>query len=180
MLAYLIVLAAVASRLLPHSLMNFTAVGGSLLYFGARRKGWQMVLPVLALAATDFYLTVFAYGYSFHIADYLVTWSWYAGVALLGAAMLSQRASFLRVVGAVLGSATSFFLVSNFAVWVGSQMYAHTAAGLATCYAAAIPFYGNDLVSTGLVAGCAFGLPSLARKLAASMQHGADNDIAAA
>ncbi len=180
MFAYLLVLVAVASRVLPHPLMNFTAVGGSLLFFGARRKGWQRVLPVLALAATDFYLTVFAYGYAFHVADYLVTWAWYAGVALLGAAMLSKRASFLRVVGAVLGSATSFFLVSNFAVWVGSQMYAHTAAGLATCYAAAIPFYGNDLVSTGLVAGCAFGLPALARKLTASLQHSADNDIAAA
>lgn len=160
--------------------MNFTAVGGSLLFFGARRKGWQMVVPVLALAATDYYLTKFAYGFPFHISDYLVTWAWYAAICLLGAAMLSKRASFLRVVGAVFASATSFFLISNFAVWAGSQLYAHTFAGLGVCYAAALPFYGNDLASTGLVAGCAFGLPALARKLVSAMHDRADNDIAAA
>jgi hypothetical protein len=36
--------------------------------------------------------------------------------------------------------------------------------GLATCYVAALPFYRNDLVSTSLVAGLAFGLPVLVRR----------------
>ena len=180
MLAYLILVLAVASRVLPHPWMNFTAVGGGLLFFGARRTGWQMIVPVLALAATDYYLTVFAYSYPFHVAAYLVTWAWYGGICLLGAAMLSKRAGFLRVASATFASATSFFLISNFAVWVGSQMYPHTAAGLGACYVVALPFYGNDLVSTGLVAGCAFGLPALARKLVSGMHDQADKDVAAA
>ncbi len=165
MIAYLVLLLAVVSRVVPHS-WNVTAVGGSLLYFGARRSRWQAVIAMLVLAATDFYLTHFMYSYPFHVRGYLVTWAWYAGVCLLGHAMLSRKASALRVVAAVLTSATSFFVISNFVVWMGSTLYAHSVAGLAACYAVALPFYGNDLVSTGLVAGALFGLPVLARKLA--------------
>jgi len=168
MIAYLVLLLAVVSRLAPlqtHA-WNFTAVGGSLLYFGARRSRWQAVIAMVVLAATDFYLTHFVYSYPFHVSGYLITWAWYAGVCLLGHALLSRNASFLRTSAAVLTSATSFFVISNFVVWMGSTLYAHSVAGLAACYAVALPFYGNDLVSTGLVAGALFGLPVLARKLA--------------
>jgi hypothetical protein len=44
-------------------------------------------------------------------------------------------------------------------------MYPHTLGGLATCYMAAVPFYGNDLLSTALVAGLAFGVPVLVRRM---------------
>ena len=177
MIAYLVLLLAIASRIIPHS-WNVTAVGGSLLYFGARRSRWQAVIAMVVLAATDFYLTHFVYSYPFHVSGYLITWAWYAGVCLLGHALLSRNASFLRTSAAVLTSATSFFLISNFAVWMGSALYPHSAAGLTACYTVALPFYGNDLVSTGLVAGALFGLPVLARKLAGFASHG--NDSAAA
>ena len=45
-------------------------------------------------------------------------------------------------------------------------MYPKTLSGLAACYAAALPFYGNDLLSTGLFAAAFFGLPVLAKRLA--------------
>jgi hypothetical protein len=44
-------------------------------------------------------------------------------------------------------------------------MYPRTLAGLVTCYAAAIPFYRNDVISTAIVAGLAFGVPVLVRKM---------------
>jgi hypothetical protein len=170
MIAYLVLLAALLSRLLPPllhvSAMNFTAVGGSLLYFGARRPRWQSAVAVLALMITDYLLTVYAYRYPFHGSGYLLTWAWYAGVCLLGHQLL-QRATALRVTAGVLSSATSFFLLSNFMVWTG-HMYPHSLSGLATCYARALPFYRNDLVSTALVAGVLFGIPVLASKLAPS------------
>jgi len=181
MIAYLILLLAIVSRVVPHT-VNLTAVGGSLLFFGARRSRWQAVIAMVALAATDFYLTRFAYGYPFHMRDYLVTWAWYAGVCLLGNGLLSRKASALRVGAAVFTSATSFFVISNFVVWIGGSMgsglYPHTAAGLAACYATAIPFYGNDLVSTGIVAGALFGLPALGRKLADAMHRHGNNSAA--
>ena len=163
MISYLVLLVALLSRLLPPvlhlSAWNFTAVGGSLLFFGARRPRLQGAIAVAALILTDYMLTVHAYHDAFHAKDYLVTWAWYAGVCLLGHQIL-QRVNVARVVVAVLVSATSFFLLSNFVVWLGA-MYAHTMAGLAACYLAALPFYRNDLISTAVVAGVLFGLPSL-------------------
>ena len=40
------------------------------------------------------------------------------------------------------------------------------------CYAAAVPFYRNDLVSTGLVAGVLFGLPVLVARMADAGHRG--------
>ena len=167
MLAYCVLLIALLSRLLPPLLhltpMNFTAVGGSLLFFGARRPRWQSGVAVAALMVTDYLLTVYAYHYAFHVSGYLVTWAWYAGVCLLGSSLL-RRVTVLRVAAGAITSATSFFMLSNFAVWTG-HMYAHTLSGLGACYVAALPFYRNDLVSTGIVAGVLFGLPALAARL---------------
>jgi hypothetical protein len=44
-------------------------------------------------------------------------------------------------------------------------MYAHTAAGLASCYEAGLPFYGNDLLSTGVFAAVFFGLPVMVKSM---------------
>ena len=68
MFSYFFVLAAVFTRILPHPWLSFTAVGASLLVFGARRSPKLFILPVLALAAADYYLTVFAYNYSVSLA----------------------------------------------------------------------------------------------------------------
>jgi hypothetical protein len=163
--AYLLLLVAVLSRLLPHAgLWNFTAVGGTLLYFGARRSWREMLLPLSVLMATDYYLTVFAYNYSFHWQGYVTTWAWYLMAMVLGQILLHARTTTLRVVAGALLGPTSFFLVSNYAVWVGGVMYPHSMAGLATCYAAGLPFYRNDLASTAIVAGLAFGVPVLVRQ----------------
>jgi uncharacterized protein DUF6580 len=168
MIAYIILILAALSRLVPHALhgtgMNFTAVGAGLLFFGSRRPRWQSVAAVAILAVTDFYLTRFVYGYPFQVKEYLVTWAWYGAVCLLASGLL-RKVTVLRVVAGVIASATSFFLLSNFVVWVGSGTYPHSASGLAACYVAGLPFYANDLISTGLLSGVLFGLPVLAAKL---------------
>jgi hypothetical protein len=165
MSAYLLLLVAVLSRVVPHpSWLNFTAVGGSLLFFGARRSLRQAILPVAALAATDFYLTAYFYNYPFHVTEYLLTWSWYAAVVILGRILLSQHASALRVGTAVVIAPTSFFLVTNFAAWVTMPtLYPRSVAGLGMSYVTGLPFYRNDLISTAVVAALVFGLPALAR-----------------
>lgn len=182
MAAYLVLLFAVFSRFLPHlfntTAIGFTAVGGGLLYFGARRSRWQVVIAVLALMGADFYLTVYAYGYAWHTSAYLVTWIWYAAICLFGHQVLSGKPSALRVTIGVLTSATSFFLLSNFVVWAGSVMYPQTVGGLGACYVAGIPFYANDLISTAITAGALFGLPALAANIAQTMREAQHNHIA--
>jgi hypothetical protein len=177
MLAILVLVLAALSRLLPHLFhnlaFNFTAVGAGLLFFGSRRPRWQTVLAVAVMALMDIYLTTQVYGYPFHLRGYVLTWAWYAAVCLTGSVLLRKVTS-LRVLTGVLASATSFFLLSNFAMWANSAsfgveaMYPHTLGGLIACYVAALPFYGNDLLSTGLCATAFFGLPVLAKRLAES------------
>ncbi|MGC9199587.1 MAG: DUF6580 family putative transport protein [Acidobacteriaceae bacterium] len=178
MVATLILVLAALSRLLPHFFhslaFNFTAVGAGLLFFGSRTARWQAVLAVAVMGLMDVILTTRIYGYPFHVSSYLVTWAWYAAVCLLGSVLL-RKTTVLRVGCGVLASATSFFVLSNFMVWAGSGdlvMYPHTLGGLVACYAAALPFYGNDLLSTGLFATAFFGLPVLAARNA-EMMHGA-------
>jgi len=173
MIAYLLLLVAVLSRVvvMPHvAWLNFTAVGGTLLYFGARRPWREMLAPLAVLMATDYCLTVYAYHYPFQWQGYVPTWLWYVAAIALGQILLHAKASFPRVAAATLLGPTSFFLISNYAVWVESSrtlhgMYPHTLSGLMTCYAAGLPFYRNDVISTGIVLGLAFGVPALVKRM---------------
>ena len=175
MAAFIVLLLAALSRLVPHAMhgvgFNFTAVGGGLLFFGARRPrslaaGWQAAIAVAVMGLTDIYLTTVVFGRHFDVGSYLVTWAWYAAVCLMGSGLL-RKVTALRVVAGVFASATSFFLLSNFITWIGVPfaMYPHSLAGLSACYTAGVPFYANDLASTGLVSAALFGLPVLAARM---------------
>jgi hypothetical protein len=192
MVASFALLLAVLSRILPHAFhavgWNFTAVGGSLLFFGSRMRAFQpdrsawpslakLAAAVAVLAATDYYLTVFAFQYPFQLREYIVTWVWYAAVCLIGMEVL-QKPTLLRVVAGVFASSTSFYLLSNFLFWIGWPEYPRTLAGLAACYTAAIPFYRNDLVSTAITAGALFGLPALAARMLETIQSARDQPLA--
>jgi hypothetical protein len=164
--AYLLIILAVVSRLLPHpGWLNFTALTGALLYFGARRPWREMLAPLAALMATDYLLTVYAYHYAFRWEAYIPTWTWYVAAMALGWILLRARTTVVRVGAGVLLGPTSFWLISNYAVWAGGTMYPHTMAGLGACLYAAIPFYRNDVISTALVAGLAFGIPVLVKRM---------------
>ena len=167
--AYLLLIVALLSRLVPHpDWLNFTAVGGALLYFGARRSWREMLAPLAALMATDYFLTVYSYHYSFRWQSYVTTWAWYLAAMALGQILLHARTNFVRVAAAVVLGPTSFFVVSNYAVWAAGGMYPRNSGGLIACYVAALPFYRNDLISTAVMAGLAFGLPVLVRRLSAA------------
>jgi hypothetical protein len=168
--AYLLLLFAVLTRLAlaatPHpEWFNFTAVGGALLYFGARRSWREMLAPLAVLTATDFFLTTSVYHYGFRANDYLPTWAWYVAAMVLGQILLKSRTTFVRVAAGALLGPTSFFLLSNYTVWAAGTMYPRTLSGLSTCFVAALPFYRNDLISTTLVCALAFGVPVLVRRL---------------
>jgi hypothetical protein len=168
MFAYVLVLIGILSRYLVVShvaWLNFTAVTGSLVYFGARRSWREMIAPLGLLMVSDFCLTTYAYHYAFHWQSYVTTWMWYAMAMALGQILLHAKTNFVRVAaGAILGP-TSFFIVSNFGVWTTFGMYPPTLAGLGACYMAAIPFYRNDLVATSIVLAAAYGVPVLVRRM---------------
>jgi len=165
MLAYLYVVLAIAARVLAGtgtlSLHGFTPLGASLLFFGWRMPRKQFWIPVALLIGTDVYLNFFRY----HMAltwDQAVVWAWYAGACCIGL-LLRGRVKALFVGGAAVGSSVSFFLISNFAVWLaGNIAYPKTLAGLGACFTAAIPFFKNDLISSLLFSAVFFAVPVLA------------------
>jgi len=168
MLAYILVLLGVLSRYAVAShvaWLNFTAVGGSLLFFGARRSWREMLFPLAALIASDYCLTIFHYGYAFRWQAYIITWGWYVMAMVLGQILLHAKTTFVRGAASAILGPTSFFVASNYSVWAGNTFYPHTLAGLSTCYVAAIPFYRNDLLATSLTLTAAFGIEALLRKV---------------
>ena len=160
MLAYVFILFAVVVRLaLPgfKLWLNFTPVGASLLFFGASQPRKRMWIPLLLLAGSDVVLNLFIYHYAIQ-AEVMVSWVWYAAMILLGS-LLRDNAAPLRVLGASLAAAFSFFFLSNFASWAVMDMYPKTAQGLMTAYVAAIPFFRNELVSDVLFSALFFSIP---------------------
>jgi len=157
MLAYLFVVLALAVHIrwiaLPFS---FTPVVAALLYFGARMPRKQMWIPVVMLAASDVYLTRVTYGYPLTV-DHFVTWAFYAGVILLGGALI-KGFSPLRIGASALIGSVSFFLISNFAVWAVWQMYPKTFNGLMACYVAGLPFFRNAVASDLLFSAAFFAI----------------------
>jgi len=185
MLPYVFVLLAIAARFLPFTGLNFlphawhfTPVAASLLFFGARGSRRQVWVPLTLLAVTDVVLTRFMWHYPF-TWDTLVTWAWYAGILWLGT-NLRERSGFWRVVLAAAASSVSFFIVSNFAVWLAwPGMYPRTLAGLIACYEAAVPFFRGTAVGDLFFSLAMFGVPALQHALSGRMGT-AGNPTAAA
>jgi len=131
-------------RVLPHP-PNLAPVGAMSLFAGANLNGWQAYLvPLLIMALTDPILgmmhgfapfsrsTVFIYG-SFLISVRI-------GRQLSGKQKRRQdRRRRLPVRLAVLCNYEFFHLLLG-------NMYPHTVAGLASCYVAALPFFGYTLI----------------------------------
>lgn len=164
MLAYLFVLLAVAVRVMAgtgtFATLGFTPVGASLLFFGSRMPRKQFLAPVALLVASDLYLNLKVYGMAL-TWDQTIVWAWYVGACFIGV-LLRGRIKPLNVFGAALGSAVSFYVVSNFAVWAaGSVGYPKTFAGLLACYAAAIPFFQKGLASDVAFSAVFFTIPVL-------------------
>ena len=161
MLAYVFVLVAIAVRLLSGlgsiGTMGFTPLEASLLFFGSRMPRIHFLGVLALLIGTDIYLTTQRYGMAVNWGEGLI-WTFYLGVFFLGS-LLKDRVKPLHVVGAALGSAVGFFILSDLGVWLGTNLYPHTWSGLATCYVAAIPFFGKGLASNLLFSTIFFGLP---------------------
>jgi Family of unknown function (DUF6580) len=152
---YLIIALAIAARFIPGA-ANFSPVYAGLLFSGAYLKRRDSIwFPVLLLAGSDLLVNSLLYNTSFQWMQTL-NWVGFAGIVMVGW-WLQKRVNMRNVLMASVAGPSVFFLISNFAVWIGGGMYPPTFGGLAACYAAAIPFYGNSLISGVLFSGILFG-----------------------
>jgi hypothetical protein len=140
---------------------NFTPVEAMALFGGAyfADRRLAILIPLAAMAVADGVIALSL------PASQLRDWITmapiiYACIALTGFAgfALRGRVKPLRVVIAAIGSATGFFVITNFFVWLGSGMYAASLSGLVACYVAALPFYQyGSLPGTLLWSAVMFG-----------------------
>jgi hypothetical protein len=163
MLAYVFILIAIAFRFVPHPLA-FTPIGAALLFFGATAPRKRFWVPLVLFAAADVILTRLVYSYPFSY-DAFANWAWYAGMLFLGT-LLAGKFRPGRIAAAALVTAVSFFIVSNFAVWLFFRnMYPMNFGGLTACFVAGIPFFKNEVAGDLVFSFVFFATPLFLRML---------------
>lgn len=145
----------VVARLAPHP-PNFSTLGASSLFAGARLPGWQAYLiPMVLMAVTDPILTTTVY-HQIGPAQIFVYASFLLAVWM--GRHLRATESIPRIAALSVINSMQFFLLSNFGTWLFSTTYPQTLRGLTNCYMLAIPFFGWTLGSDLLFTGVFFGL----------------------
>lgn len=170
-----LVLLAAFSRLIKHP-DNFTAIGAFAIFsaYTIQNKWLSSILPLIAMWVSDLVINNIVY------ASYTNSMVWvsegfiwiYAGVlaqSIISWFLVSDN-KFTNIIGSSLFGAIAFFILSNFGVWIGSTMYPNTLSGLATCFAAAIPFFANTLAGNLFFSFILFGSYFLIEKKANAFQ----------
>lgn len=132
-----IVIAAIL-RLFPH-IPNVTPITAMALFSGVyfTNKNLAYIVPLLAMVLSDIFLgfsgiTVFVYA-AFILVSYI--------------GLSSKKVS----IKTILISSISFFVITNFGVWLIG--YPKTLDALLECYTLAIPFFRNSLLGDFFYAG---------------------------
>lgn len=160
-------LAAAGLRLAPYSLGESSALTPwlwnlapvlAMFVFGVavfRRPEFGLAAPLLLLVGTDWLLHRSGMAPT-TLADRANVYVAYMAVGLLGLLLKTKR-TWKRFAAVCLAGPLGFWLWTNAVHWLGTDLYPKTAAGLAECYAAALPFLRNDLIGTTFFLGALFG-----------------------
>ncbi len=151
----LMILAAAFVRLIPHP-PNFAPIAAIALFGGAyfSKKWAAFLVPLAAMFITDLIL-------GFHETMWAVYLS-FALIVVIGLMMLKEK-KVGNIFFASVVSSVSFFIITNFGLWLSTNFYPKTGAGLAACYTAAIPFFHQTLLSDLFFVGILFGLYHLVK-----------------
>ena len=124
-------LIAVLFRLLPH-IPNFTPITAIALFGGLyfSNKTMAYLVPLVIMALSDLFL-------GFHSISFVV-YAAFIVVSFIGTQ--TKKPS----VFTILLSSISFFIITNFGVWLIG--YPKTWSGLVECYTLALPFFRNSLL----------------------------------
>jgi hypothetical protein len=148
------VLAAALIRLLPHP-PNFAPIAAMALFGGAyfANKKLAFLIPLAALFFTDAII-------GFH---YLVPAVYISFALIVAIGLFVQTINVKNIFLASVSASVSFFVLTNFAEWMFGVMYPKTAAGLAMCFTAAIPFFHYTLIGDLFFVSVMFGAFELFR-----------------
>jgi hypothetical protein len=156
MVIYFYVVGAVLFRLIPHP-WNVTPLAAMFLFSGAtfRSKSKSLLVPLVALLVSDYAVDLLLYHGAYHWFSPF-TWAGFLLIGMLGWT-LRGKWNWARIGGSSVAASTMFFLLTNFGVWLAWTMYPRSGAGLAECYAAGLPFFGNSLAGDLFFSALMFG-----------------------
>ena len=135
----IIILILAFSRIIPHP-WNFTPIlsAGIFLGFYFRQIFFSIFVVVFSMFLGDLY-------FGFH-NTMIFTYLGLSISVLVGFFIKNLYVSRI-LIGSILSS-ISFFLITNFGVWMGSNMYSKNFEGLLEAYILGLPFFHNTLLST--------------------------------
>jgi hypothetical protein len=178
-----LVSAGVALRLAGHEIPNFAPVAALALFAGYyfRSAVLAMCVPLSVMAISDLFLGGYHWGVMVLVYGMLtfpvLLRGWLRRGFVLGRGRMAARLTPLAgLLSCSLLSSILFFVVTNFGVWLGFATYEKSWAGLAECYAMAIPFFRYTLAGDLFFAAVLFGGYALALALAPAAQLAAEND----
>jgi hypothetical protein len=152
----LIILAAAASRLLPHP-ENVAPIAAIALFAGAKfeTKGLAFAVPALAMLVSDVFIGFYS--------GMWVTYMAFAAIVCLGFLLRSSK-GFAATAAATIAGSVLFFLITNFALWSSHGLYPQTLDGIMQSYTAALPFFRNSLLGDAFYSALLFGGFALAER----------------
>jgi hypothetical protein len=180
LIAVLLIVAAAFTRLIPHP-PNFAPIASLAIFGGAviKNNKYALILPLGALLLSDILFELFTTTKGFYDVSQIFVYAAFVIITFLASKI--KKANTVNIFLACLWSGAIFFVLSNFGTWATGQLYAKTFSGLMQCYAAAIPFYKNELfgnmflntlMSNVFFTGLLFGAYVLAKKaLVPAMQR---------
>ncbi|MBI4079021.1 MAG: hypothetical protein HY429_01860 [Candidatus Levybacteria bacterium] len=139
---------AVLLRLLPHP-PNVAPIAAMALFGGCYlNKKYALAVPLFSMVVSDYFLgfhntMLFVYG-SFILTGLVGMW-------------VKTHRSVPIIISAALFSSLLFFIITNFGVWLVTNMYPKTIDGLLQSYTMAIPFFRNTIFGDLLYTGLFFG-----------------------
>ena len=153
-----IILIALISRLIPHA-PNFTAMGAVALFGGTyiKKQSLKYIIPIGAMCISDILLSLTGVplpSITLQISIYVA----FALIVMIGSEDYkdSRLKKTPNIVLSSLAASSLFFIITNFGVWLGGW-YGYSLTGLATCYTAAIPFFGNTIMGDLTYCAILFG-----------------------
>lgn len=152
-----LIFVALVSRLVPHY-PNFTAMGALAFFSASRMKSiWgSLALVVATMIITDLVINNIIYPTGEFVLMYsgsLFTYAGFAAYALLG----RKATNMINGSALLVGGSIAFFLLSNLGVFLSAySSFSMTWGGLMATYAAAVPFYAPELISTAMFSAMAY------------------------
>lgn len=145
----ILILIGISYRIFPHP-PNFAPVAAIALFSGFFFRRYFILIPMAVMLASDIFIGFYDWKLM------AVVYGSFALISLFGILMRKNK-SVVSLVGYSLLGSVSFFILTNFAVWLFGQWYPHDFKGLAECYMMAIPFFKNTIAGDLFYSSIIFG-----------------------